>query len=352
VGFACYLLGRYDDALVYWRQGLDLAKKSGDPSGVVLATENLGLLSVARGEWDDAVKSFLAVLHNSRELDMKEATATALGQLGRLAQYQGRPAAALASFTEALGVLRQLDDRRGLAEFTLAQAEVQIELGAAEAAGERLQSAAELLREGKNREHQAELERLQGEWHRLRGERDAAREALHRAVADAQDSHSVVELLEVRLSAAEADLDAGRTRPALAELERLRAQAEALGHARLRLHAAEALTRAALAAGDLEKARTVARAGLDEAAACGGYARAYRLHQLLALAFERSGKQAEAGAERGRAAEEIARVSRDLAPAQRQSFDRIVEVKDVAEPTRSGQKAGGDGGGPGRHNAG
>jgi len=352
VGFACYLLGRYDDALVYWQQGLDLAKKSGDPAGVVLATQNLGLLATAKGEWDDAVKSFLTTARSSRELDMNEANALALGQLGRLAQYQGRPAAALASFTEALGVLRQLGDRRGLAEFTLAQAEVQLELGSAEGADERLKAAAELLREGKNREHQAELERLQGEWHRLRGERERAREVLHRAVADAQESHSVVELLETRLSAAEVDLDAGRARPALAELERLRTQAEALGHARLRLRAAEALARAALAAGDAERARTVARAGLDEAAACGGYARAYRLHQLLALAFERSGKPAEAGAERGRAAEEIARVSRDLAPAQRQSFDRIVEVKDVAEPTRSGQKAGGDGGGPGRHNAG
>ena len=68
VGYACYLLGRYDDALVYWRQGLELAKESGDPGGVVRATQNLGLLELARGEWNEAVKSFLAALATGREL--------------------------------------------------------------------------------------------------------------------------------------------------------------------------------------------------------------------------------------------------------------------------------------------
>src|SRR6185295_4038772 len=112
------------------------------------ATQNLALLELARGDWDEALKSFLAALSSSRELGMKQATAASLGHLGRLAQYQGRPAAALASFAEALGVLRELGDQRGLAEFTLAQAEVQLELGLEQAAGERLKAAEALLREG------------------------------------------------------------------------------------------------------------------------------------------------------------------------------------------------------------
>jgi eukaryotic-like serine/threonine-protein kinase len=340
VGYACYLLGRYDDAMVYWRQGLDLARKSGDPGGVVVATQNLGLLELARGDWDAAVKSFLTALGPSRESGAKEAIASSLGHLGRLAQYQGRPGAALASFAEALAVLHELDDRRGLAEFTLAQAEVQIELGMAGAAAGRLQAAKELLREGKNREQQAELERLQGELHLMRGEPAAARAALQRAVAFAEESHSVVELLDVRLSAAQAGLAAGRGRAAVAELERLRSQAEALGNARLRLRAAEAVALAALAAGDPERARRAAQAGLERADACGGYAGSYRLHLLLAQALERGGRRAEAKAERGRAAAEIARLSRDLAPEQRRAFDRIVEDYDLAEPIRSGRAAG------------
>jgi tetratricopeptide (TPR) repeat protein/TolB-like protein len=335
VGYACYMLGRYDDATVYWRQGLELAKKSGDPSGVVLATQNLGLLALARGEWDEAVKSFVTALPTSRELGMKEATAASLGHLGRLAQYQGRLGAALASFDEALGVLREIDDRRGLAEFTLARAEAELEMGLDAAAGASLRSAADLLRGEKSYEQQAELERLEGERHLLRGERGEARDALRRALAHARDSHSVVEVLEVRISVAAAALAPGQERVVLAGLEPLRAEAEALGHARLRLRADEAVARAALAAGQPERARQAARAGLDLAAAGGGYGRAYRLYALLARALESTGRPAEAAAAAGRAAEEAARMGRGLAPAQRASFERLVEGQDLAKAVRA-----------------
>ncbi|HKH45427.1 MAG TPA: tetratricopeptide repeat protein [Thermoanaerobaculia bacterium] len=334
VGYACYQLGRYDDALVYWRQGLDLARASGDPGGVALATQNLGLLEMARGDWDASIKSFLTALRTCRELGMQEAIAASLGSLGRLAQYQGRPAAALASFAEALGVVREIDDRRGLAEFTLAQADVELELGMEKAAGEHLRAAAKLLDEEMSVEQQAELARLQGEWHLLRNERDAARQALRRAVAQAEESHSVIARLDTRLSATQADLASGRARDALAAAERLQAEADTLGHARLRLRAAEIRARAELAAGDPEGARSAAQAGLDVAAACGGYSGAYRLHLLVAQALEREARRAEAQAERDRAAGEIARVARDLGIEQRQSFNRMAEAQDLAKQNR------------------
>jgi tetratricopeptide (TPR) repeat protein len=331
VGFACYLLGRYDDALVYWRQALDLAEKSGDPNGAVLAAQNLGQLELARGDWDAAVKSFLTTLTKSRELGMKEATAVSLGNLGRLAQYQGRPAAALASYSEALTLLRDLGDRRGLAEFTLAAAEAELESGMTEAAEARLNAAAELLREGKNQEQQAELDRLRGELLLARGDRAGAVAALRRAVAAAAASHGVVEHLAARLSAA--DLP-GAGRESLAALERLQREADALGHARLRLRAADAVARAALLAGDLGRAQKAARAGLEQVNACGGYAGAWRLHGLLAHTLEAGGAHTEAAAERRRAAEEIVRVGRDLTAEQRKSFDRLVEIQDGIQRLR------------------
>ena len=336
VGFACYLLGRYDDALVYWRQGLDMARKSGDPSGVVMATQNLGQLELARGEWDETARSFLTSLDSSRRLGMKQTTTVALGNLGRLAQYQGRPGAALASYEEALKVARELGDQRGLVEFTLASAETELELGMIEAAGKRLETAGKLLAEEKNLEQQAELDRLRGEQLLARdgsGDRAAAAEALRRAVAEARESHSVVAILSARLSAANA---AGPSQAGLTELERLRAEAEALGHARLRLRAAEAVARSALAVGEPGRAQAAAQAGLQLAAACGGYARSYRLHSLLARSLERSGKGAAAAAERRRASAEIARLSRDLAPEPRKFFDRMVEAQDGLQQDGAG----------------
>jgi tetratricopeptide (TPR) repeat protein len=340
VGFACYLLGRYDDALVYWRQGLELSKKIGDPSFVVLATQNLGQLELTRGDWDEAAKSFLDALRSSRELGMKEATAVSLGNLGRLAQYRGRPGAALASYGEALGVLRELGDQRGLAEFTLAMAETELELGMTGAASEHLRAAGELLKSGDNREHQAELDRLRGEQllapgsTGAGGDRAAAAEALRRSVTEARESHGVVALLSARLSAAGVPGTGGPRGSALASLERLRAEVDALGNARLRLRAAEAVARAALAAGDFERTQRAARAGLEQAAACGGYAGSYRLHLLLAAALEHGGvkNNPEAAAERRRAGEEIARVGRDLAPEPRKSFERLAGVEGAGKP--------------------
>jgi hypothetical protein len=91
------------------------------------------------------------------------------------------------------------------------------------------------------------------------------------------------------------------------------------------LRAAEALAMVALAAGDLETARTAAQSGLQESADRGGYVRAYCLHRLLARILEREGQRAEAGAESRQADAEIARVSQGLKPEQQKSFYRIAE---------------------------
>jgi len=144
-------------------------------------------------------------------------------------------------------------------------------------------------------------------------------------------------------------LAAGRARAARAEIDRLLEQTEALGHARLRLRAAETAARAALATGDPRQAEAAARTGLDVAASSGGYLDAYRLHQLLARALEETGRTAEAAAERGRAAAEIARVGRGLRPEQQRAFQNIAEVWDLVDRNQSGQPAARQAGRSGRH---
>ena len=251
VGFAYYLLGQFDNAMVYLRQGLDLYRKGDDPSGVVLGTQSVALLQLAQGDWDEATESFLTTLRASRGAGMKEAEAVSLGNLGRLAQYQGRFRAALDSYGEALAVLRELGYPRGLAEFTLAQAEAELEIGKTGSAGTRLAAAEKFLVDGENREQQAELLRLQGRVAPPRGEPAAAAEAVRRAMAAARASHSIVELLQ---AAAERGGGGPRARPAsagaLAALAPLERGADALGHALLQLRAAETLAQAALAVGD------------------------------------------------------------------------------------------------------
>ncbi|HVF61770.1 MAG TPA: tetratricopeptide repeat protein [Thermoanaerobaculia bacterium] len=324
VGFAYYLLGQYDNAMVYWRQALDLYRQAGDATGVVLATQSVGLLELAQGEWPRATRSFLSALEKSRELNMQDTTAASLGHLGRLAHRQGRFAAALANYREALAVCQALEDRRGLAEFTLAEAEVYLDLGAPGEAARRLDAAARWIDEGGNREHRAELLRLRGVRALAGGETAAARRDLAAAVEEARASHSVVGLLQARLSAARA---AGT--PGARELAAVKEEADLLGHAALRLAAAEALAESALAAGDAARAEGLARAALGIVGE-GGYAGEHRLRLLLAQALAKQGRGAEAERERQLGRAEVERLRRELPAGQRASFERLAAVRALA----------------------
>ncbi len=325
VGFAYYLLGQYDNAMVYWRQALDLYRQAGDATGVVFATQSVGLLELAQGEWPRATRSFLSALEKSRELDMQDTTAVSLGHLGRLAHLQGRFAAALANYREALAVCQALEDRRGLAEFTLAEAEVYLDLGAPGEAARRLDAAARWIdEEGGNREQRAELLRLRGERALAAGDAAGARRDLAAAVAEARASHSVVGLLQARLAAARAAGAAGAR-----ELAAVKDEADLLGHAALRLAAAEALADATLAAGDAARAESLARGALGIVGE-GGYAGEHRLRLLLAQALAKQGRGAEAERERQLGRAEVERLRRELPAGQRAAFERLAAVRALA----------------------
>jgi eukaryotic-like serine/threonine-protein kinase len=324
VGFAYYLLGQYDNAMVYWRQALDLYRQAGDETGVVFATQSVGLLELAQGEWPRATRSFLSALEKSRELNMQDTTAVSLGHLGRLAHLQGRFAAALANYREALAACQALEDRRGLAEFTLAEAEVYLDLGAPGEAARRLDAAARWIEEGGNREQRAELLRLRGERALAVGDAAAARRDLAAAVAEARASHSVVGLLQARLAAARGAGAAGAR-----ELAAVKDEADLLGHAALRLTAAEALAEAALAAGDAARAESLARDALGIVGE-GGYAGEHRLRLLLAQALAAQGRKAEAERERQAGRAEVERLRRELPAAQRAAFERLAAVRALA----------------------
>jgi serine/threonine protein kinase/Tfp pilus assembly protein PilF len=322
VGYSCYLLGRFEDARVYWQQALDSYAQASDRAGVVLVTQGIGLLQVTQGDWNDAAASFREAIAGSRELGHQESTAAALSHLGRVQLLQGSFRAAFGSFAEALTLLHELEDVRGQTELTLAEAEAWLQIGELDTARQRLDAAERLLAEGPNREQRSDLLRLRGEWHLRRGETAPAREALRQAVIEAAASHGVVTLLQARI--ARARLEGNRR---LDELRALQAEIEALDHRGLELQVAEARAEAALAAGRLTDAETAARRGLEVVADCGAWSGAFRLHLLLAQALERRGTAAdvaEAASQRERAATELARLRRDIAPQTPDAVDRAL----------------------------
>jgi tetratricopeptide (TPR) repeat protein/TolB-like protein len=335
VGFAYYLLGEYDNASVYWRQALDLYGRAGDKEGAVQARQNLGQLALSQGRWEAAAKSLLAALDEGRTLDLPDSTAAAHGSLGRLAYLQGRYGAALDSYRQALDIVRPLGDQRGLIEFTLLEAETLLALGDAAAAGKRLDQAAQWLGDEGNPEQRSHLLSLRGRLELQHGRHAPAADAFAKATQAAAQSDTPVLQLEARLGAALATLAGGDAAAAAKGLATVAAEARRLGDVPLRLEADAALARAELARGRAAEAMAAARDGLAAVPAGPPWGGSWRLQAALAAASARLGQTAAADAARAQARAELERLRRELPAAQRQSFDALSEVRDlaVASPT-------------------
>jgi tetratricopeptide (TPR) repeat protein len=318
-------LGDSDNASVYWHQALELYKATENREGEILVTQSLGQLQLAQGKWDEAAKSYLKALEQSREAEMLPASAASLGYLGRLAQYQGRYAAALTSYDEGLKVLEGLKDIRGLVEFTLARAETWIELGLLDEARGDLSRAEGWLGEATNHEQQAERLRLSAKVQAHRGELAAARATLARARKEAAASESAAALLRIDIEEGIQLLDERRVSDAVRALQSAQERAERLGDAMLRLRAVEALARASLKAKDPVKAERLLAQGLRLAATCGSYAGALRLYRLQAQAARAQGDERTMRASLDHSAEELKRIRQGLAPEHASALERTIE---------------------------
>jgi eukaryotic-like serine/threonine-protein kinase len=334
VGYIQYLQGEYDDTLVYWKGALDLRRRIGDKSGLVLSTQNMGFLHTAQGRWTEAVKAFLDALEQARALDSKTAMAVSHGNLGVLHAYQGRLAAALDSFTEARRLLEAQHDTRGLAEFTLKEAGALLDIGALEPAKKRLDAAALLVKQTGNREQLADYHLLLAEWQRSRGERDTALRAVAEARPHAEASRSRTTMLHARLADASLRAERGES-GAVRTLATLERDADALGHAPLRLSVGEALARAQLVVKRPADAELATRQALAVAERAGWRAGCYRLHELLGRALAARGDAAAATREYGESAREVAQLRDGIPPDLRAAFDELPTVRAIEARVRA-----------------
>jgi tetratricopeptide (TPR) repeat protein len=324
VGYTYYLLGDYDNARFNLDAALALFEKHGNPGGALLVRQGQGACQLAQGQWREAIETFHDSLERSKKLDMDDARAVAHGSLARLAYLEGRYGAALASYVEASKLVERLGDRRGQAEYALGEAETLLAIESLPAAAERLAKVDGWRREGLSREQQALLTLLQGRLRARRGERPAARQAFAAAAQAAAAISSVPLELEARLGAALAE-----PTPPAAELRKVLAQAQALGHAALELEAAEALARAELAAGRARPAEELLRAALQRQRRVGSWRRGFALHQLLAAAYRKRGATAEAASELAAAQAEAKRVIESVPKEQRGAFFSLAELREL-----------------------
>jgi hypothetical protein len=157
-----------------------------------------------------------------------------------------------------------------------------------------------------------------------------ARRALDDARRQAGETGSAIARLATDLAFAQAQLAAGEPAEALAALMKLHDAARTLGHLSLILQSGELLAKAQECAGRLKDAEEQLRAALRAADGHRPWAGRYRLHLRLAGVFDKLGRRTEAARERGAAATEIERLRNGLDATQRESFEQLEEVKQVA----------------------
>ncbi|ROU07351.1 tetratricopeptide repeat protein, partial [Lysobacter enzymogenes] len=308
IGFAHYQLGAYDDAQAYLVQSREAYAKLGDETGRVRTAQNLGLLAAARGQWPQARELLQSSLDAALAAQMMEEAAVARRNLGELELMQGRIGPALAQLDAAQALFAQREDARGQADVGLLRAQALATAHAGAQARASLDALAPQLAQASS-EQRGIAGLLRAQLDRASGDRNGERAALAQARHEAGRSGVRLLQLQVALQAAEAD---GRFEPALQR------DIDALGHAGLRLQAAGARMRLALAAGDADAALRAYR-DAQPLLRRGDHLDAATLHALAAQA--QRARSLDPAASDARALAERQRLREQLPPALRAGYD-------------------------------
>lgn len=134
LGATCSRLGRADDARGWFERALEVAEKSGDPTDVASALDNLGLAARGRGDLDAALRLYGQALLKHREVGDAGGEAVCLNNQAVVHILRGELDAAQKALRDA----RLLCERHGLPStrsmIEVNSATVSIKLGAPEQA--------------------------------------------------------------------------------------------------------------------------------------------------------------------------------------------------------------------------
>ncbi|HSH01760.1 MAG TPA: tetratricopeptide repeat protein [Anaerolineae bacterium] len=112
-GWACYRLGRGDEALSLGQESFDLAKGKGAAQAMARSLKLLGAAHSMIGEYKQAWEEDQQALAIWQKLGDRFGEATSLSNLGETARLEGRYNKAVKLFTQALEIAREIGDRNG-----------------------------------------------------------------------------------------------------------------------------------------------------------------------------------------------------------------------------------------------
>ena len=115
LGVVSQARGDYDDALAWYRRSLQIEEELGNRAGMASTYHQLGIVSQARGDYDDALAWYRRSLQIEEELGNRAGMAISYHQLGIVSELRGDNDDALAWYRRSLQIEEELGNRAGMA---------------------------------------------------------------------------------------------------------------------------------------------------------------------------------------------------------------------------------------------
>lgn len=278
--------GSLDDAWDWCKEHIVRARARGATTEVLRGVINLGVIAVRRGDLEDAGRHF----ESARAIAARGGTMMMRGVLKEneavLAHLRGRFGDALSLYQEALGILIRVGHRQFLARVANNLGELYVQVGETTRARRMCDYAAQV---GRNlaRGLVAEGLLLRGQIELAEGQHDAARSALTEALAMFAASGEIGRAAEAHLLLARAALADGDVVRARHELEMVHDEEERTG---IRLAAERAQVKTDCARAEGQDAVPLARESLALAERAGDVDLELRAHVQCGLAWLERGE--------------------------------------------------------------
>ena len=330
IGAIYGLMAKYDDALVYHQQAVDLLHKVQMPGALATELNNVGLAYFMIGQFDQALQSYLQALDQARKAGSKDVIAEASDGMAELFAAQGRLGAALNAQQESVKNAQQLEQQSGtfLAQSQADYAHILNQLGRGQEGQKTLDESLNAARSAQAEPLVAMILNFQGESFYYRGDFKSSRPLFERAQQSAVKAKDPIQSLMARLNLAKVSIKEGHAAAAVTTLKALRKEADSLAAKYLATKCSVALGDALLQTKDYPHAQDELQSAVRKSEDLGMKSLLPEGHYLLSQALRKRGDTADADRHLQQAAqlvEEMRQESKSDSLLQRADLKPIVE---------------------------
>jgi eukaryotic-like serine/threonine-protein kinase len=330
IGAIYGLMAKYDDALVYHQQAVDLLHKVQMPGALATELNNVGVAYFMIGQFDQALQNYLQALDQARKAGSKDVIAEASDGIAELFAAQGRLGAALNAQQESLKNAQQLEQQSGaaLAQSQADYAHILNQLGRGQEGQKTLDESLNAARSAQAEPMVAMILNFQGESFYYRGDFKSSRPLFERAQQSAVKAKDAIQSLTARLNLAKVSIKEGKAAAAVNTLKELRKEADSLGVKYIATKCSVALGDALLQAKDYAHAQDELQSAVRKSEDLGMKSLLPEGHYLLSQTLRKRGNTADADRHLQQAAqlvEEMRQESKSDSLLQRADLKPIVE---------------------------